>query len=102
MKHFIATHTFKSPEKQQQYFEFMKAVSSEQVFERMTNENAKLIQSWSKELTGKFFGEQQNMIMFGHWEAKSENDIKELLGNLNDYFETFATEVDIFFTRLSK
>ena len=102
MKHFIVTHTFKSPDKQKQYFDFMNQVTSKQVFERLTNEKAMLIQSWSKSLNGKFLGNQQNMIMFEHWQAESEKDIKELLGSLSDYFNTFDTEFDIFFSRLNK
>ena len=85
MKDYMVTHSFKSEEIREQYFEMMKDIDADSIRSQMKNDNASFQMNWSA-------GESE-MVMYCWWKANSPDAIIETLGEMADMFDNDVKEM---------
>ena len=85
MKDYMVTHTFKSEQLRDQYFEATKDMTADDIRKNMKNENASFQMNWNNE--------KNDMVMFCWWKANSPDVIIETLGDMASMFENEIKEM---------
>ena len=85
MKDYLTTHKFKSVEMKKKMQETMASMKPEDIVKSTTGPNA-VCQS-------SFVSPGDDLIMFCHWKAESEEAINEQLGPMNDFYEPHKHQV---------
>ena len=85
MKDYLTTHKFKSVEMKKKMQETMASMKPEDIVKSTTGPKA-VCQS-------SFVCPGDDLIMFCHWKAESEEAINEQLGPMNDFYEPHKHQV---------
>lgn len=85
MKDYIVTHTFKSEELREQYFNAMQDSTPDDIRAGMKNDKASFQMNWNNGM--------DNMVMYCWWKAESPEAIIETLGDVAGMFHNDCQEM---------
>jgi len=85
MKNFMVTHTLKSDEAMDAYFQALETMSEADIRGAMKNEKASFQMQWNAGKTDK--------VMFCWWKAESPEAIVETLGDMAQLFDNDIREM---------
>ena len=85
MKDYMVTHSFKSEEVRDQYFERMKDIDADAIRSQMKNEKASFQMNWN--------AGGDEMVMYCWWKANDAEAIIETLGEMAEMFHNDVKEM---------
>jgi hypothetical protein len=85
MKHYMVTHTLKSDEAMEAYFQALETMSEAEISGSMKNDKASFQMQWNEGKSDK--------VMFCWWKAESPEAIVETLGDMAQLFDNDIREM---------